>query len=478
MSAEPHSPTGHVLAVPAPEGEALCAAYALRVGGNNVPVYACRVSAVPFNRVWPGYQRPLDQTEIAGFASWEMTGPVRIEIESKRTIQGVVVRPLDLRIEPAVEGNTIAFDLDRPRQVVVEINGMHQALHLFGNPPETDIPARNSPNVRYFGPGVHQAGKITLEDGQTVYLAAGAVVYGSIHATGAKNIRIAGRGILDASRFARGQGGGAVRLTDCTGIRIDGIVMRDPDLWCCALFGCRDARITNVKLVGLWRYNADGIDICNSQGVSVSDSFVRAYDDALAVKGLKSEPSSFGDRPVRDVRFNRCTIWCDWGRAMEIGAETCAPEIAEVLFENCDIIRTTHIAMDIQHGDRAAVRNIRFENIRVEMDAKNLPPRMQRQADETYDLEPGDYLPQLMVIVIGKNDYSTDRARGTVEQVLFKDIALRAPRMPDSLFEGYDADHAVTGVVIENLTLNGKPVMDAATAKLSVGKNVASVEWK
>jgi len=478
MSAEPNSPAGHVLAVSSPEGEALCDAYALRVGGKNVPVYACRVSAMPFNQVWPGYQRPQEQTEIAGFAYWEMAGPVRIEIESKRPIQDVVVRPLGLRIKPAVQGNKIAFDLDRPRQVVVEVNGMHQALHLFGNPPETDIPAKDAANVRYFGPGVHQAGKITLEDDQTVYIAAGAVVYGSIHATGANRIRIAGRGIIDVAPFERGKGGGAVRLTDCTGIRIDGIVMRDPDVWCCALFGCKDATITNVKLVGLWRYNADGIDICNSQDVSVSDSFVRAYDDALVVKGLKFKDMSFDDRPVRNIRFSRCTIWCDWGRAMEIGAETCAPEISEVIFENCDIIRTTHIAMDIQHGDRAAVSNIRFENIRVEMDSLNLPPRMQGQKDETYELKPGNYLPQLMVIVIRGNNYSKDSVRGTVAKVLFKDIVLTAPRMPESYFEGYDADHAVAGVVMANLTLNGKPVVDAATAKLSVGKNVDSVEWK
>ncbi len=63
--------------------------------------------------------------------------------------------------------------------------------------------------------------------------------------------------------------------------------MRDPDVWCCSLFGCRDVTISNVKLVGLWRYNADGIDVCNSQNVQVRDCFVRAFDDALVIKGLK-----------------------------------------------------------------------------------------------------------------------------------------------------------------------------------------------
>ena len=51
---------------PAPDGEALCEDYELRVNGQLVPVYSCRVSAMPFNQVWPGYQRPVDQTELAG----------------------------------------------------------------------------------------------------------------------------------------------------------------------------------------------------------------------------------------------------------------------------------------------------------------------------------------------------------------------------------------------------------------------------
>lgn len=202
MTAESTTPAvGNVVVAPAPQGETLCEEYTLRVGGKEVPVYACRVSAMPFNQVWPGYQRPLDQTEVAGLAYWEMSRPVRIEIESKRTVQGVVVRPANLKIKPTVEGNRIAFDLDRPRQVVVEVNGMHQALHLFGNPPETDVPAKDAAGVRYFGPGVHQAGKIVMENNQTVYIAPGAVVYGSIHATGAKKIRIAGRGILEHRPF-------------------------------------------------------------------------------------------------------------------------------------------------------------------------------------------------------------------------------------------------------------------------------------
>ena len=64
----------------APSGEARFEGYRLRVNGAEAPLYACRVSAMPFNQVWPGYQRPLDQTELAGFAYWDMAAPVRLHV--------------------------------------------------------------------------------------------------------------------------------------------------------------------------------------------------------------------------------------------------------------------------------------------------------------------------------------------------------------------------------------------------------------
>ena len=467
-----------IVSWPAPGSEALCEDYALRVDGRAVPVYSCRVSAMPFNQVWPGYQRPIEQTELAGFAFWDMSGPVKVEVVSRRAVQSVVVRPASRGIRPAIDGDRITLTLERPGPLVVEVNGMHHVLHLLPSRPEQDAPAPGTPGVRYFGPGVHRPGKIELQSNESVYIAGGAVVYGSIQARGASNLRIAGRGILDQSPFARGEAGGAVRLWGCSQVSVEGIVMRDPDVWCCSLFGCRDVMIDGVKLVGLWRYNADGIDVCNSQNVEVRNCFVRAFDDALVIKGLKFREQSFDDRPVRNVRFHRCVVWCDWGRAMEIGAETCAPEIADVVFADCDIVRTTHIAMDIQHGDRAAVRNIRFENIRVEIDAWNPRPRLQRSREERYQAVQKDrYCPRLLEIVIRKNNYSKDEQRGTVRDVVYKDITVASPHNPPSSFRGFDDEHTVEGVTIANLQFNGRLIGSAKQAGLNIEPHVDRVQF-
>lgn len=245
-SEEPHQAAA-VTTFPGPPGEEPSNDYEVQINGKPVFAYRARVSAVPFNQVWPGYQRPLDQTEVASFAYWDMSGPVTVEITSRQPLNKVAIRPTSYGIRPELQGDRILLRLPEPKQITVEVNGTHRALHLFASSPEQDIPKPEDPNVRYFGPGVHRPGRIVVRSNETVYVAGGAIVYGAVHATGAKNITIRGRGIIDVSPFPRGEGGGAIRLSDCQGVTIEGVVMRDPDVWCCSLFGCRKAIIRNVK---------------------------------------------------------------------------------------------------------------------------------------------------------------------------------------------------------------------------------------
>jgi hypothetical protein len=154
-AAKPAGPT--VIIYPAPAGEPLSEDFELTVGGQKVPVYPCRVSAMPFNQVWPGYQRPMDQTEIASFAYWDMTGPVDVEVVSRRPVESVAIRPTARGTRPQVDGRRITFCLASPEQITVEINGWHKALHLFASPPPAAAPNPRDPQVRYFGPTMPSA---------------------------------------------------------------------------------------------------------------------------------------------------------------------------------------------------------------------------------------------------------------------------------------------------------------------------------
>jgi hypothetical protein len=473
------------VAHPAPAGEPLSEDFELTAGGQKVSVYVCRVSAMPFNQVWPGYQRPVDQTELASFATWDMTGPVDVEVVSRRPVETVAIRPTARGIQAKVDGNRIRFRLPSPQQIIVEVNGWHKALHLFAN--ATDAAATNpqTPGVRYFGPGVHRPGMIHVESNQTVYIADGAVVYGAIEAKDASNFKILGRGIIDSSEIPRTtnrgdnhyariknvvQAGGCLRLVRCKNATIEGVILRDPNVWCLTTFLSSDIAISNVKLIGLWRYNADGIDICNSRRVTVRNCFVRAFDDSLVVKGLVS----FADVPIHDILFEGCVVWNDWGRALEIGAETSSPELTRVTFRDCDVVRTAEIALDVQHSDRAPVSKVLFENIRFEVDDVNLAPRIQKTPDDKY-VENTQFCPQFLVLVVVKSGNSHDAERGTMADVVVRDCSISGKPLPLSRLQGFDAQHDIRNVTISNLRINGRVATSLEDAGVRVGKFVQDV---
>ncbi|HPO11967.1 MAG TPA: glycosyl hydrolase family 28 protein [Candidatus Hydrogenedentes bacterium] len=477
---DPAAQASNTVAYPAPSGEKLSEDFTVMVAGQAVPVYLCRVSAMPFNQVWPGYQRPIDQTELASFVYWDMSAPVDVEVVSQRAIESVAIRPTARGIQPQLEGNRIRFHLETPQQLTVEVNGWHKALHVFANPPAVTIDP-NAPGVRYFGPGIHRPGRMTLQSGETVYLAGGAVVYGCIEATDAANIRILGPGILDSSELERYFGltdeskyldnfGGCVHLVRCTNVTIDGPILRDPPLWCLSAFNCSEIQIAHTKLIGLWRYNADGIDLCNSRNAAVRDCFVRSFDDSLVVKGL----SYYRDVPISNILFEGCVVWNDWGRALEIGAETATPELSQVTFRDCDIVRTAEIAMDVQHGDHAAIHGVTFERIRFEVDDVNYAPQIQNGRDATYTGKTG-HCPHALILVILRGAWSSDQERGTMRDIVVRDCSVTGNLTPSSALSGFDETHDVKGVTISNMQFNGKAAATLEEAAIHVGQFVSGV---
>jgi len=170
----------------------------LKVNGKPVDVYQCRVSKFPFNQVWPGYQRPIEQTELAGFAYWETDGVSEIEISAEEVAK-VVVRPLSLGIKPTIKGNKITFKLDKIKPIAVELGNSHKMIHLFPNPIQespvakkiknfccpqcsfcspvvNEIPKNFDKNFYYFPAGIHHIGTLLLKSNDTVYIEGGEVV--------------------------------------------------------------------------------------------------------------------------------------------------------------------------------------------------------------------------------------------------------------------------------------------------------------
>ena len=186
-----------------PDGAPVWDGFSCTLNGTPAAIHEARVSAYPYNRTWPGQQRPLEQTELAGFLSVEADEPIEVELVAARDFENVIIRPLSKGIAAQTDGRTIRFTVSHPGSYSVELDGPHNNLTLFVNPVRDFGISPDDENVLYFGPGVHHPGSIELTSGQTVYIDAEAVVYGTISAFNAHDIRILGYGILDGSEVER-----------------------------------------------------------------------------------------------------------------------------------------------------------------------------------------------------------------------------------------------------------------------------------
>jgi hypothetical protein len=134
--------------------------------------------------------------------------------------------------------------------------------------------------------------------------------------------------------------------------------------------------------------------------------------------------------------------------------------------------------MDIQHGDRALIRDIRFENIRFEIDDDTPLPKFQSSPTEKYSITGNEgYCPRLIVLEIRANSYSNDKERGRIQNVVFKDISVTGISFPESYLVGYDSEHQVEDVLIENLRINGQLINSATEGRFSIRDYVNNVRF-
>jgi len=489
-----------------------CADYEVRVNGQPVELNTARVSAVPLNRRWPGHQREREQSELINFLSLSADEPLRFEITPKTPFEQAVIRPRSLGIEPETDkAGTIRFTLDRPACFTVEPYGRNRALHIFCDPVRTYHVRPDNDNILYFGPGEHDVGLIVLKSNQTLFLDEGAVVYACVRAMDAENIRILGRGILDNSRnkakilFECSMDGNdtavnnavrehTVQLEYCTNVEIEGITIRDSLVYNIRPIGCKNLHIHNVKIIGCWRYNSDGIDMHNCEDVLIEHCFLRTFDDSICVKGFDCYYEGDVEEAVRAAMYRNgkaydvfknaviknCTIWNDWGKSLEIGAETRAEEISGIVFEDCDIIHVTSAPLDCSNTDYAVVRDVVYQNISVEFDPVIPAPRIQQKDGEVYENPNEAYTPRLISVVSTfHHEYSAGGSRrGINRNITFKNIRLYSRQKPRLLFKGYDPAHLTRDILIEDLYWNGKLLQTLDAAQLDENEFTQNIRYR
>ena len=450
--------TGQVTTWQAPEGFASVKYYSVKVNGVQVPVF---------------------DTPIASYAIFDFEGEANVEVNTMYDVRWVDVRPLRWNLKPTyTSDNSFTFNMKEPANLSLELNGRirQQPLFIFAGKPETGRPSKSDKNVIWFESGkLYPDVKLELQDNQTVYIEGGAVVQGYIYATGKKNIKIKGRGILDGSfnRTTEGNNNRFIHFESCEHVQISDITLHNGTTWQTALFHCNKATIDGIRIVSE-SGGDDGMDIFRYTNVLVDNVFAHTKDDCIAIKSGGKYPP---EHPTDNILVKNCVFWNSiWGNAVEVGFELYSNEVKNIRFENIDIIHVEDGAtLSIHNAGQAHVQNIVFENIRIEDSRQKLidlaiffsqwgPDGIRDPEFTTKNYLHGAW-DGVQKIPVGKEEYHR-QFRGTISDIIFKDIQVVGGLFPFSVFHGFDSEKKVSNVQIENLTYMGKRIVTKEEAKI------------
>ncbi len=395
------------------------------------------------------YLSPAQQkTNVSRDVSWApfaFTGQVTVRVTKlEGEFTRVRVLPSHRGITPTLSGRTATFTLDRPGQFAVEFDeSIAHPLLLFADAPErpADIPARDDPNVLWFGPGVHDLGEKFIEPkaGQTVYLAPGAYVRGRLRSRDAPGARLTGRGILSGEHLPPNPPGTYTvpHLVEIGGdeVQVEGITLVASPHYNLVLRGA-DCVVRNVKCLG-WHYGTDGIGT-GPRGL-IEDCFLKCNDDALKLY-----------RSGMIVR--RCVIWqMENGAAFQLSWNLNS-DASGIRVSDCDVIRVEHrgeannrgIFCSI-HGGRGHLSDFVFDDIRIE--------------NATW---------RLVLFTTRKTDWARSDTFGDITDLTLRNVRVDGPLAKANVIQSYEATGRFARITFENLRIGGRLIHSAEEGNFAV----------
>lgn len=374
----------------------------------------------------------LDDPQPASMVNFAMEGPIEVSVKKNNgDVRRVEVRPTSKGIAVKLVGKSATFIMPEPANVSVEFDGdrLHN-LHLFANPILKEIPKAGDPDVIYFAPGIHtlQVGetKFPVKSGQTVYVAGGAIVQGQLDISNAHDVRVIGHGILEGGKEG-------LTVLNSGNVTIDGPVVLNPQHYTVMCGQSTDLIVRNLKTfsAGSW---TDGIDLMSCSDVIIDNVFLRTSDDSIAIYGDRWD--YHGD--ARNYVVQNSTLWADVAHPINIGLHGSKDNprmIENISFKNIDILghdeddRDYQGAIAITDGDNNLVRNILFDDIRID------------------DIEEGAIF---NFRVVFNDKYSLAPGRG-IENVTVQNVQFNGGGANRSIISGHDPSRTVNGVTIRNI---------------------------
>ena len=433
-----------LFAYPAPEGAPLKHDYDVFVQAlgskewTKIDTYMAKVNA-------PTGDSKHRQSEIS-YAWFDFTGSVKVRVVTKnKKYRNVRVRP-DYRgvIANRQNDSTVQFLLFQPENLSVEFDGdITDNLLLFTSKPviakeEAERQAKaEGRRFTYYAPGLYTQDTLRVASNTTVYLAPGAYFTGTFAIEDAHDVQILGRGI---ARPRSGYEGCHVHRSQR--VLIDGLTVNT-----CPVGGSDGVTLRNVKSISHPGWG-DGLNVFASQNVLYERVFCRNSDDCTTAYATRKGFSG----NCRNVTMRNATLWADVAHPIFIGIHGNSERgdtIENLRYENIDILCQSEPQVDYQGcmaincGDNNLVRNVTFENIRVEQ------------------IHQGS----LLQVKIGYNQkYCTAPGRG-IEGVRFRNIRYNGTQPYLSVINGYSEERKVKDITFEGLKINGRRLYDKMKGK-------------
>ena len=379
----------------------------------------------------------MEDLNVTRFAC---AGPQKIKIKAPSNIEKYVIRPKSKEIEAQVKGSELTFEILGEQKLYIEIDSLPH-LAIFADQLEIDSPEKSDSSIIFYGPGSYEEGVINLKSDQTIYIAAGAIVHANIRGNDLNNVKIFGRGILH----------GNVRISGTSNLEVSDIfIYHDNSGWTNTLTNCPHSAYRNVKVFSfktIW--GVDGINPVSCTDFLIDDCFVRTRDDCISIK-------SGHDRETKtdSITVQNCLL-VGWQHADGVTLGFNIDGLMQnILVKNCDILYARgqghtggHAAFSIVCDNTGDVRNIRFEDIRVEENVE---------------------IKNLELIVTEGQRYGTNNPPGRIEGVYLKNIYWENPDKPFVIAGLPFDDHIVDGVTFENCYVGGKLLTNVKDADFQV----------
>jgi hypothetical protein len=477
------------------------------------PLYSVTVGGKPLfveklTKFSPEMQVHYAHGSLAG------TGTATVVVTVKESFNSFTLSPKSRKLAATKSGSTITFDTG-PNYLILQVDSKDLLFILLdaeeASPPQLgDANVKNivdysvdntgatlvtskiqsainaasgaTQNILYFPPGKYKVGELWLKSNMTMYLACGAVLYGSdntadfntgsggINIEGAqhalirmyqiKNTKILGRGVLDSNGHAiRGKSLNAnlLKIEQSSNITVDGIVSRDPSYWNTLIYRSDAVTIQNYKVIncrptsGGTSYNqTDGVDFDESTNGKLYNAFLYTGDDGMATKNEEAS----GTVNTKNISHEHIVVYNN-SVGCKIGTKSMGQSMDSVTFKDVDVVKAGR-GLTIEAYDTAVVQNTTFEDIRVEA------------ADS-----------MLLNIALDQPPDWRDAANTTVvKETYFTNVSSDVKKTVN--LHGKSSTVNITGVHFKNFTVQGKAITSQtdSDASWSINSYVSGITFE